>query len=646
MFMVRGSHGRALYSPLLVISRRSPFSFSTTCRRPAAAAAAAAAAPLPKPLEKNVLIPHGPVAEQLVATGTWDLARRTRKSASKSPTKLETSTAKTKTSAAKTKTSAAKTKTSTAKKRSSASSPKPSGDKTRVNVVGEKLCDDILSYVGKSLQRHRGCDLLDIYPGAGLWSSKLHQFLQPRSHVLLEPDAELYRPFLQPLLDLPGTTLIPKSGIIWRELTSVLTSEILPHQTIPDDLNARNDTLLVTANLAFHPKKSYLNFHSIASLVLHQFVSAIRKSGLFQRYGLVRMLVWIHPDDKLSFIPRNVQRRRRQALENDLVCEWVEEICGEGAVSGWYAREDAINHASLVSTIKRMRAAKLEIPAGREPEGYLQMLEDIEAKKPFPVPGKDIPTIKRAYHDVLADLQAANAEQGGLAEDSNDLRAMNLYRWRANSDVKKAARILDRSKQLDKIIALRKSKRPNPEKIAKAELEWDAEMREIPKTIIDEFVTYKDNLHAFREKPPLLEWDRRKYEPMVVHAEEFFPNIHCSLLDIQPRAPHPLLRQTGPGSNRAADMFDIILSTLMHAGTQSLGPTLDSLWPGAQDYILPRWTSLQELPQNLRHAEPSPRLLNTQQLEELLELWMEWPFRPEFHELVGRTHDEMPEKHQ
>lgn len=167
----------------------------------------------------------------------------------------------------------------------------------------------------------------------------------------------------------------------------------------------------------------------------------------------------------------------------------------------------------------------------------------------------------------------------------------------------------------------------------------------LPKSFLDEFVPYKDNLHASRQTPPLLQWDRRNYEPMTVQAEEFFPNTHCSLIDIQPRAPHPLLRQTGPGSNRAADMFDIVMGSLMNQSTQPLGPILDSLWPGAADYILPRWSSLQDLsrgglPENLYYAGPIPRLLTTRQWEELIELWMEWPFRPEFNELVGRTQDD------
>ncbi|KAI1757559.1 hypothetical protein F4782DRAFT_479068 [Xylaria castorea] len=608
MFTACGSHGRALYSPLLLVSRRS--FFSATCCRSGAGS---------RYLDKTILQTHGPIAEQLAATEVWQ------SHGSKRHSKTHP------------------------RKGSSTGLPRLTGDKTRVNIVSEKLCDDILSYIGPSLERHRGCDILDIYPGAGAWSSKLHQFLQPRSHVLLEPDAEFYRPFLQPLLDQPGTTLVPKSGIIWRELNSVLTPEFLPHQAIPDDLNARNDTLLVTANLAFHPKKRFLNFESIASLLLHQFVNAVNNGGLFQRYGLVRMLVWTRTDDKLNFMPRNVQRRKRQSVENDLACEWIDEVCGgETASSTWFAREDAINHASLVSTIKKMRAAKLKLPAGREPEGFKEALAVVEAGKRVLLPGNCSPTFKRPYHDVLAGLRAADVEQGGLAKDSADLKTMIVYQWRANSDVNKAERLLRHSKHLDDIMTLLKSGKATPEDIAAAKLEWDVEMQELPNTFLDEFVTYKDNLHAFRRT--LLQWDRRNYEPMTVQSEEFFPNVHCSLLDIQPRAPHPLMRQTGPSSNRAADMFDVVLGALMSQATQPLGPTLDSLWPGASDYIMPRWTSVQDVscggfPQKLRHAEPVPRLLDAQQFEQLFELWMEWPFRPEFHELVGRTQEDISDRY-
>ncbi|KAI1112564.1 S-adenosyl-L-methionine-dependent methyltransferase [Nemania sp. NC0429] len=643
MLMVRSSHGRVLYSSLRLINQRSLFS---TSRRATATTAAAAdtdatdaakiSAASNRLVEKAILEARGPVAEQLAATGVW-LGHGQRRPGRP-------------TASAATGADADPTLPKTRKRRSRGQPKPPTGDKTRVHITGDKLCDDVLSYIGPSLERHRGCDILDLYPGAGLWSRKLNEFLQPRSHVLLEPDHELYEPFLRPLLDQPGTKLVPKSGIIWRELSSVLTPEHLPHQRIPDNLDERNDTLLVIANLAFHPKKRFLNFDSMASLVLHQFVSAIHTGGLFQRYGLVRMLIWTRTDDKLSFLPRNIQRQRRQAIENNLMCEWVHEVCGgEAASASWFARDEAIDEASLLATVKRMRAAKIKLPPGRESESYKAALARVKAKKAIQKPGTSIPTFKRPYLDMLADMEAASVEGVDLDEDPTDRRAKQLYQWRANADLKRAERVLDISRGLDNIIALHQAKSPDAEEIAAAELQWLTDVRESPKAVADDFITYRDNLHAFRKTPPLLQWDRRSYEPMTVQAEEFFPNVHCSLLDIQPKAPHPLLRQTGPSSNRAADMFDIILGSLVHQASQPLASGLDSLWPGSSDYILPRWTSGQDLsrggfPLHLRHAEPAPRMLDARQWEELLELWMAWPFRPEFNDLVGRTHDEASDK--
>ncbi|KAI1349732.1 hypothetical protein F5Y01DRAFT_287965 [Xylaria sp. FL0043] len=625
MFTVRSSHGRALlYSPLHIISQQRLL-LSTTCRRLGRPPSTS------KSADNPLLQAHGPAAEKLAATELWHPIKR------RSRAKLATAEGTSDEGAP----AAAKKRRRAAASSTSAGGKKPSGDRTRVNIVSDKLCDDIVSYIGSSLERHRGCDILDIYPGAGVWSSKLHQLLQPRSHVLLEPDAELYRPFLQPLLDQPGTTLVPKSGIVWRELTSILTPEYLPHQTVPDDLNVRNDTLLVTANLCFHPKKRFLNFDSMASLVLHQFLDCIRTGGLFQRYGLVRMLIWTRLDDKTGFLPRTVQKRKRQALENDLTCEWVHEVVGnEAALSGWYVREAAIDLAGRVDVINRMRAAKLQMPSGRESESFREAL----ATKRVPVPGDQAPTFKRRYQDVLADLRAANSEQGGFAEDSDERKAMDTYRWRVVTDMRKAERLLLFSQKLREIISLRQSKTATAQEIAAAELEFQMELRGSPKLFVDEFVTYKDNLHAFLRTPPLLQWDRREYEPLEAQAEEFFPNVHCSLLDIQPRAPHPLMRHMGPKSNRAAETFDIVMSSLMHQPTHGVGPGLDGLWPGASDYILPRWKSAQDLSRGgfvfgLPGAEPAPRTLDAGQWEELFKLWMEWPFRPEFNDLVGRSHE-------
>ncbi|KAI2465371.1 S-adenosyl-L-methionine-dependent methyltransferase [Annulohypoxylon bovei var. microspora] len=575
-----------------------------------------------KALVKTQLEASGPVAEQLAATGIWKARRGPVKNSAK---KSEKGSEK------------------GSEKRSKA-------DKTRVNVVSEKLCDDILSYVGPSLDRHKGCDLVDIYPGAGLWSRKLHEYLKPRSHILMEPDAQVYEPFLKPLLDRPNTTLVQASGLVWRELTQILTPEYLPKQSIPSAtrLTHRNNKLLVTANIAFHPKRRFLNFESLASLVLYQFIESIRNSGLFQRYGLVRMLVWSRHDDKYALLPKVLQKRRKLAVDSELSCEWVREVCGRGGSdSAWYVRDNVIDDSSDVATWRRMRNAKLKMPAGRGSERLVAARKASQSGKKI-VPGYSMPSFTRPFHDALRELEEAY-EEDAFAKGSDSYKSMQSYQWRSNWEAKKYGQMLELLKGLDHITDLHESGEASPREIKELESEWVEEVQAHPQGFIEEFTTYKDNLHYYRQDPPLLNWDRRPYESMSVLPEEFFPNVECSLLDIQPKRVHPLLRERGPNSSRAGDCFDLILGALMTQSTTPVGRALDSLMPGAADYIMPRWESARDVDHGgvvtkTRYSELTPRMLNSRQWEELLELWMEWPFRPEFHELVARTHDEGPDE--
>ncbi|KAI1073585.1 S-adenosyl-L-methionine-dependent methyltransferase [Whalleya microplaca] len=511
--------------------------------------------------------------------------------------------------------------------------------------------DDIISYIGPTLDRHKGCDIIDINPGAGLWSQKLHEYLQPRSHLLMEPDADLYKPFLEPLLGRPGTTLIPESGLIWRDLMSFLTPENLPHQVVsdPSHLSQRNDTLLVTANLSFHPRKRMRNFSSLAALILRQFIDAIRSGSLFQRYGLVRMLVWVPPDDKTALLPKCMQKRRRAAVETELYCEWVREVCGRpGDDSSWYIREEALDKSSNLAAYQRMQAAGLEMPADREPPA-LKATRSASMAGQIKAPGSVQPSFKKPYHEMLGKLADKS-----LVKGSSNYKAMQELQWRSNWEDRKYQWMHSLIEEYGAITALYKSGNASPKEIEASEARWNENLDAKAQGFVEEFITYKDNLHCYRQDPPLLHWDRREYEPMVVQPQEFFPSVECSLLDIQPKEVHPLMRESGANSNRAGDDFGLIMSAAMAQGTAPMEHVLNMVTPGAADYILPRWTSARDPDRGgvvvkSRYTKLTPRLLNARQWEELLELWAQWPFKPQFHELVGRIlghslHDETEER--
>lgn len=222
-----------------------------------------------------------------------------------------------------------------------------------------------------SLLKHTGCDIIDVNPGAGVWSSAIHDLLKPRTHILMEPDSSLYKPLLQPLLDAEGSTykFIPKSGTVWGHLQNVLTPQMLPHQ---EDLNTGdprldkpNDTLLFIANLGWYPKKPYRAFPSITTLVLYQLLGAVRAHSLFQRYGLIRMLIWAADEEKSLVLPKTISKRRKMSIEAE-ACSDIVEVASSTVENTRFQREQHLTLQSSHAVFKRMEEAGITMPKNRQ----------------------------------------------------------------------------------------------------------------------------------------------------------------------------------------------------------------------------------------------------------------------------------------
>ncbi|KAK1625055.1 hypothetical protein BDP81DRAFT_328830 [Colletotrichum phormii] len=530
---------------------------------------------------------------------------------------------------------------------------KVKGDKSRVNVVDEKLCDDILKYIGPTLERHVGCDLVDINPGAGVWSRKLHEVLQPRTHILMEPDDELYRPFLQPLLENPNTKLIPQSGILWDELNEVLghIQNQVPQPRGPDIEPTRNDTLLVTANLAFFPKKRYRNFDSVASLVLFQLISSIRTGTLFQKYGLVRMLVWANNDDQRSFLARNLQGRRKSSIEAEFACEWLGVVAGKEAYSNsdskrdvWHVRDRWIDIDSTMDTLERMRKNGLEMPEGRKLDSTTQAEQGAVGTGRHA--GVQTPYLSRPYMAELKELEDELA--AGILDTSSTSKPFKRLKFLRHT-VKTHEEDAEKNKillaEMYELSRLRANKAGTDAELGERERAWEAKVSALGKNFLIDFRVLRDNLHIFRQDPPVMLWDRRPYEPLAVSPAEFFPNVECCLLDIQPKAMYPLLRQSGPGTSHAGDMFELFRASMLAQGLEPVSKSLERIWPGAAEGILPHCPSLRDPAQGglnaTGSAELCSRVLNEKQWMELMEAFMAWPFRPTYEEMIGRLADDI-----
>lgn len=337
-------------------------------------------------------------------------------------------------------------------------------------------------------------------------------------------------------------------------------------------------------------------------------------------------------------------------MEAELYCEWVREVCGrDGPESSWFIRDNATETYSALLVSERMKKAGLVVPNHRESASLLQVQAAAPSdKKEMAKLGSVPPEFQRPFIDTLAELEGKHKTEL-LSKESDDYKVMKSYSWRMRGERKKWKQLHDILKDLDNLNAKHRYRKLSTEKLQRMENDWHNSLTLQTTNFKQEFNTYRDNLHFIRQNPPLLHWDQRTYEPLVAKADEFFPNVECALVDIQPRDVHPLLRQVGPDSNRAADTLELVMSGLLAQSTAPLGRTLDIVWPGASDYIMPRWKTLYDTKHGgipcredihrSHYAMMTSRMLNARQWEELIKLWMEWPFRPELHELIARTTD-------
>ncbi|RGP65892.1 mitochondrial transcription factor 1 [Fusarium longipes] len=512
----------------------------------------------------------------------------------------------------------------------------PLGDKHRVNIVDRDLCDDIVNYIGPSLERHRGCDLLDINPGTGLWSKSLHEALQPRKHILMEPDIALYKPFLGDFLSKPNVQVVPKAGILWKDLQDVLENSIKQKVRDPASEPERNDTLLVNVNLSFCPPKKYQMFECVSTMVLYQLMSSIRTASLFQQYGLVRMLIWVSDDGKRRLLPRSAIRRRRSAFEAELALEWLHEIAGHDTEfeDRYELRDEWINMESGYRTLDRMKKAGLTMPSGRETITYKNLTANREYAD------QTLAGVKRPLHSrpFRQELEEAEREftKSGDAMPSTRLKAL---RFRQKYDDADGFLYLNLLQERERIMKLGYE---SPSELPAAEAAFNERLDTVKKNTRKEWVMVRDNYHLFKQKEPVLFWDRRPFEPLATRAEDFYPRTPCTLLDLQPKAMNKYVRQHGPNA-RNGTISDTMLRYWWQHMLTPVPKAMDGLWPGFGDQA-PSLTSIHDPAQGgspmSKHGALAARCVTEKHWSDILEAWLEWPFAPNYTTLVGRLMDE------
>lgn len=549
----------------------------------------------------------------------------------------------------------------------------------RTQIVSPSLCEDVLDYYGASLERHRGCDILDINPGAGLWSQKLHDFLQPRRHVLLEPSPNRYGQFLKPLLDAPGSryTLVERDPTNLDAYRYIIDENLFPEQVRVDPNSTAeqkvNDTLLVTGSLNWEPRMPGLNFDSMTKQLLHHFTNASWTNDLFHAYGRVRTLLWVQHDDArpliteaiTSFFKSSMCLEMTHKLEFVVVAPHRERQTGRGAIG----REPQLEVESVVRALQRGREAGLELPKHRR-EFIHDLAEEIEKvsggsgisssefmsqflgkkmKNGDNVSGlltesainlwrNELALIEK-YPDVPLEHMLESYKNQFFLKSANrghpakqEYRALCVKRASVRRNIKSKEFIESIANIGEEMYAAECKVLSLPDGPEKTELlaqisalneSWHEAIVKLNKNYLMAPAAELDDRLAIRSPPgPRLQWDQRTFEPLVAKTDEVWPNGRVALMNLEP-LPHP--------EGRPADWYEWMndfVYGLYASPSDSLPVALDKMQHGARD-IMSRCPSLRDPAKggrlDMEHLRV--RVLTQEMVMELLEAYRRWPFK-------------------
>ncbi|EUC49682.1 hypothetical protein COCMIDRAFT_83931 [Bipolaris oryzae ATCC 44560] len=553
------------------------------------------------------------------------------------------------------------------------------GIHVRAQIVSPDLCDDVIKYAGPTLEKHKGCDILDINPGAGLWSQKLHDYLQPRSHVLLEPRFDRFEDLLEPLLNAPGSkySLIEKDPTDLDTYSNMVTEGVFPQQTIRDPRDPKaqepNNTLLVTGSLIWDPPLSGLGFDSMAKQIHYHLSAAARSNELFHAYGLIRTLFWMQQEDfgtsmadSISTMYKTNRFMEMSQSINVLVNgTQTPRKVGKGS-SG---REPHYSIESTVHALRRGKKLGMELPPHRRDRihefaadierisngtGRIKSAEIQEYLHEQQLAGKSTTgllsegliehyeiekTIRQKYPDIEIPngtaLQSPKTRKKIVPEDHpakdqirkylSDCAQIN-FTQRLKSQIEAIADVGEAMYELEgKILRMQ----DGPEKdAAMAKLEelnasWEEGNRKMPLNYARAPATELDDRLALRAPPaPRVQWDSRPFEPLTMYNNEAWPTNRLSLISTEP-IPQPTAEY-----HDYYDWLHDFIHGLYANPSDTIPEALDKMQHGLRD-IMEECPSLRDPDKGgrLQMDHFRVRLLTPEMITEMLDAYLNWPFK-------------------
>ncbi|PYH89854.1 hypothetical protein BO71DRAFT_444301 [Aspergillus ellipticus CBS 707.79] len=460
----------------------------------------------------------------------------------------------------------------------------------RPELVSEPIWDAAVERLSPYLLRNAALDIIDLWPGAGVLSSKIHDLLRPRRHLLFEPGV-CWKFRLDPLVQSDPSSyklihtnddqLIASSVTNWSHLVAKHLPEQEAANRDPTDPALQNSTLLVLAN---PPTASTDKSHFTPSRWWLAFMKACMQLSGVHAYGSVRLLASLPTLEASAIIPRYVTERRRPAIWTENVALHAFEVMSPPEDMIWVNHKDlnlAMKNAACVA--KRSAETNTPTPFGRERPPLMMAPESPNlGRKPTPY----IPRIRTSMHDRLwADITAPQSMNPSSPAYAEAERKSNVAQTRLNTDNRNAhslAQQVDHLLQIDQLYRSLSHMAADPKenaaslqpildkiaalKEASAEDHSDQSLLRSKRSplIVD---NYRASLHKNDFDDSVLLWDRRPFEPLTIEFNETYPRgIDRSYIYFEPN-PNPPFAQKLANLDKsqredAANLFEAISAAL------------------------------------------------------------------------------------
>ena len=584
-------------------------------------------------------------------------------------------------------------------------------NRTHTGVWKHHVLTILIMYADAVLERLRPTfdpdvpiDIIDMFPNGPLWSSKFHELLKPRRHVLIEPNVRRKAQF-DDLLSHPDSrySYLRDDPTDNKTIIKVFEDRYLPEQK--EDAKARpphapNPNLLVLMNLARVRLPPHLG-SSLFAKIFQDFADGTS----INRYGAVRIITIVHNDFAEIILPKVLANRKRIQGLSEGVARILSIVRNNSDVSKLHLKGMEIIKKSADRVAERSKEAGPTFPPGRDAEPVdlapiPEYINDVKSTVEY------CPRPKQSWHNEYSTYDAMfkagkfdrlKNSSGKFVQGKDprtykryvSLRRRLLYENRQAQIVDEAAEIqtqidtideklrklktehesgnLDALKLTTTLKDLVASRRELTEKLEELTLTLSVQSRRWLETNVNEARYFAHNEDGKSE--PLLEWDRRPYEPFRSLPGDFdAQNATCAILDIRPDPSAPIfqaqrkLREQGRhGDSEAITRIWFHFCRLLFSrGKEPFSNILKQLFPSIPipDLVqsvraLQRIALVSVSIRENANGTPVPslyygddcldsvlyRTVSTATLWAIAEHWHAWPFKPvqagELHKVLG-----------